>query len=210
MTATATATAKSLLASLALLLALEACSSSSSTPAPVVDGGGSATADAGGDAAPDADQVDARDAVAPGVSCDAATAGLSQTAEPSAPVLDPTSFLQRVDSNDAFCAARTNGQLATFGPYGYQLTIRFTDADGDGPTSLDDIAVPGVVRLASDPNIQIQTRTDQKRWSTGGGIILQLCLDKVYAVNDLAVGFDIADKAGHRSKAICIRQQSGG
>ncbi len=207
-----------------------ACSSSSST-APSGPNGEAGDTAAGGDPSEGGDTAAGGDvseggsgAVAgergeagagPADSCGAATQGLSQLAAPGAPVLDPNSFLQRVDSNDAFCSGTVgSGQLSTFGPYGYQLTVRFTDAESDGPTSLDDAHVSGVVRLASDPDIQLAARTDQKRWGTANGtpssIIMQLCLPKVYAASELTVGFDIADNAGHRSKAICIRQQSGG
>lgn len=199
------------LGSLALVVLLAACSDSST------GGGTTPTPDAGADSAVSAtdsgheETPDASDGSAP-QGCGAATATLAQTADANAPVLDAaTSNLQRVASNDAFCAARTAGQLTTFGPIGYQLSIFSTDAEGDGPSTLDDVQAAGVVRLASDPDVAIATRTDPKHFSTGGNaIIIQLCLDKVYGASDLAVGFDLADKAGHRSKAICIRQQSGG
>lgn len=123
--------------------------------------------------------------------------------------------MQRVDSNDTFCAGHGNGKFPAFGPFGYQLTVRFKDAENDGPATLGEVQKPGVVRLASDPAIQVMSRTDPASCGTGGpgpDIIMQLCLDKVYAAPDFAIGFgfDIEDKAGHRSKAICVRQPSGG
>lgn len=201
---------------LAIVFLLAACSDSSSTgaTAPAADAAATDSAAPPTDAAtaekPDAS--DASDASAQAADCTAATATLTQTSDASAPVLDAaTSNLQRVASNDAFCAARTAGQLTTFGPFGYQLSVVSTDAEGDGPTTLDDVQAAGVVRLASAPDVMIATRTDPKRFSTGGNaIIIQLCLDKVYAASDLALGVDLADKAGHRSKAICVRQPSGG
>jgi hypothetical protein len=191
--------------------ALAACTSDDA-PSPVpsaeaVDAGG-ARSDAGTEPPRDA----AVPPTPPAQDCAAATSGLAQTADPSAPVLDAAkSNLQRVDSNDAFCAGKGFGKFPAFGPIGYQLSIAFADADGDGPSTLDEVQAAGVVRLASDPAISISTRTDPNRFSTGGGaIIIQLCLDKVYAASELAVGFDLADKAGHRAKAICVRQPSGG
>lgn len=200
-----------------------ACSSedSSPTPAPSSDGGATDSAvaitDSGAHedsaAPPLTDSGTTQDAAATDP-CGAATATLQQTADPGAPVLDRAkSNLQRVISatNDAFCAGHGNNKFPGFGPYGYQLSIFFTNAENDGPTSLDDVQTTGVVHLASDPDIQIMTRTDQAHWSTGGGaIIIQMCLDKVYQASEITVGFDVADKAGHRSKAICIQQQAGG
>lgn len=162
-----------------------------------------------GESTPDASATDSGSEAAAVVdNCVAATSTLAATADGNAPVLDAAkSSLVRVTSNDGPCAAHGGA----FGAFGYQLSFVSTDADGDGRTSLDDVQASGAIRLASDPNIDIMTRFDATKVSTGGqAILIQLCLDKVYAPSELAIGVDYTDKANHRAKAICVRQQSGG
>lgn len=203
----------------ALVLFLAACSSSSSDS--VADAGDTSSTDGGSDAGALVDSG-STDAGAPGAdggaagSCTAAIAGLATTADPSAPVLGAaTSMLQRVSSNDASCTTQQASHPG-FGPFGYLLNIAYTDPDGDGPT-LDELsAPPGPARFGSSPDASIGTRFDPMHgWTTQGSgasgtLILQLCLDKVYPAGTLAIGVDLADKATHRSAAICISEPTGG
>lgn len=126
-----------------------------------------------------------------------------------------TSQLQRVASNDASCTTQ-QGTHPGFGAFGYLLNIAYTDADGDAPDLSALSATPGPVRFASSPDASIATRFDPAHgWSTQGSgasgtLVLQLCLDKVYPAGTLIIGVDVADKAAHRSAAICISEPSGG
>ncbi len=183
--------------------------------------GGDVRADAGSDAASggneDAGSEPSSDADAASPSgCAQASAGLSATADPQAPVLDAsTSMLQRVTSNDAFC----KGQKAShpgFGDYGYLLNIAYADADGDAPDLSALSASPSPVRFGSAPDATIDQRFDPEHgWSTQGSgasgtFVLQLCLDQAYPAGTFTVAVDVADKAGHRSSAICITEPTGG
>lgn len=202
---------------LAASLAAAACGDDDATPTPTststADAGPTSPTDGGGDIEPGTgSDSDAATADAATDNCAAATTGLMQTADANAPVLDAAkSSLVRVNSNDAFCAGHGGGKFPSFGAFGYQLSVFSSDADGDGRTSLDDVQADGAIRLMSDPNVQIMTKTDPKHFGTGGqAVIIQLCLDKVYAAKEIAIGVDLSDKANHRAKAICVRQQSGG
>lgn len=198
-----------------VMFVLAACSSSESTSS-VEDAGVADAADGSTtepDAASDADasvEPDAND-VAPNA-CEAASQGLSSTADAMAPVLDAsTSNLQRVSSNDTYCANQKSGAFPTFGAYGYLLNVFLRDDDGDAP-SLDELTTAGTVRFGASPSFDVTGKFDIAHgFSTQGqGFILQLCLDQVYTPGSVTIAVDVADKGKHRSKAICITEASGG
>lgn len=188
---------------------------------PVVSGdGGSPVEDAGSrvDASttrPDASVKDSGGDAAPAGTCAAASAGLKTTADANAPVLDAAaSMLQRVASNDASCTSQQVDHPG-LGSYGYLLNVAYTDADGDAPTLSELVDPGGFMRFGSAPDAQVDTRFDPAHgWTTQGSaqqgtVILQLCLDRVYAAGALTLAVDYADVAGHRSKAICIAEPVG-
>lgn len=196
-----------------------ACSSDDD-PAPTNTEADSGVQSDSATAAPDAtDGVDGatpndsgNDSANPAAACTTASASLASTADAQAPVLDAaTSNLQRITSNDTFCANQKAGAHPTFGAFGYALNVFMNDADGDGPT-LDELTTAGVVRLGSSPTFTVTDKFDLMHgFSTQGqGFILQLCLDQVYPPGTITVAVDVADKAGHRSKAICVEEASGG
>ena len=144
--------------------------------------------------------------------CPTAASALASSADAQAPVLDAAkSNLQRVTSGDASCVSRKNGANPTYGAYFYLLNVFFHDAEGDGPT-LDELSTsPGPVRFGAAPAFAVTDKFDPAHAYTtqGEGFILQLCLDQEYPAGSLTIAVDVADKAGHRSKAICISEATG-
>jgi hypothetical protein len=194
---------------------LVACSKDEPSATTTSDAGGlpNETSDAGGEH-PDLDASTGDDADAESAVdlCAAASKDLASTADAQAPELNgAASNLQRVASNDNFCATQKSGAHPTFGAYGYLLNVFLHDADGDGPT-LDELSTPpGVVRFGSFPGFTVTDKFDIAHgFSTQGeGFVLQLCLDQAYAPGTVTIALDVADKAGHRSKAICVKEFQG-
>lgn len=179
-----------------------------------IDAGADAAADAGAIPA-DATSRDAAEAAAPDTGVDAcgvASAALSSVADTDAPSLDAAqSNLQRVTANDAFCTSQRAGAHPSFGGFGYLLNVFLHDEQADAPALADLASTPGLVRFGSSPAFDVSGKLDPEHgWTTQGeGFILQLCLDESYAPGAVTIAVDVADMAGHRSRAICVDEAGG-
>ena len=177
----------------------------SSTGSPNGDGG--AVKNDGSVTDPSTSDQDAgTDAQAYKADCDKSTLGLSQTIDPAAPNQWEASWWEFTPSEDGYCRDNTAAP-ASAGPYGYELTLDFALTDDDSIDAGDpdiDFAAPGVVRLHSDPDIQIEARTDRKYWKvTKERVVIPLCLDKKYGEHELSIGSDAITRTGHRTRALC-------
>lgn len=206
-----------LLAFGATALGLTACSDDDSgDAAPIADAAvtdGGEERDASEDVADaDAPRADADAAAPSGGACAAASRDLATSGDAQAPVLDAAlSNLQRVTSNDAYCAGQKAGAHPSFGAYGYLLNVFLHDEQADGP-SLDDLSTRAeLVRFGAEPTFDVRGKLDPEHGFTtqGESFSVQLCLDEAYVAGAVTIAVDVADRAGHRSQAICITEATG-
>lgn len=198
-----------------VVLGLSACSDDDVSTAPIADAAvanGSEERDAS-EISADAARADAEaDAAPSGGACAAALQGLTASGDPQAPTLDAAlSNLQRVTSNDAFCAGQKAGAHPSFGAFGYLLNVFLHDEQADGPT-LDDLSTRAeLVRFGAAPTFDVRSKLDPEHGFTtqGESFSVQLCLDEAYVAGAVTIAVDVADRAGHRSQAICITEASG-